>query len=632
MQRAVRPHVASHLDLLESCGHGWRQHGEDRVVEHVAGGLVGGLAVVGVAAAEPVGVVRARVHGRRYADRVGVREDVAEHVLTEALDEAPLAVHGGEHPAVDAAELGMGQVVGALEAVLVGERKELPRRGDELPVADREPADVGLRVLARLAAVCGLRLLDATDVGLLVREDPGRAGRREQHVVDVDEEALPGEGDRARARIGAGIERPLRPHGDPFAALLVRQEIAVGRVRARRVVDGAAAAVPGLAVGPDRHERPRHVEDLRHLDRPDGARHADGDAAVALLERRAHEVMPVRREMEPILTVVGEAELLGVDAVVDERRDDAAAVVPRLHDADHLVGDERVGRPARDQVVGMDLTEANGRRTGVLGRLLDAARCRRDHELDVERVDAGGRVARAADADRVRRRLVVRRAHEHLVEPEAAVAAHLLPDEVPDLLEDALLVGDGDRDLPAAVADDDGPRPDRVEHGGGNAVVAAAAVEIDAVPASVGRPRAAVGGRCGTVDEGLGPAILLVGVVAAVAVEILVGLFEREEVRSVERARQVAVGGVGRGRCRERRCDVHRRRADKKLPGGICRRAGDEQRATEEGHLRGKKGGAHRSRVGRRGARCQRRMDGESVTATGYPTNNLFVTEPAADR
>ena len=111
VQRAVGPDVAANLHLLEPrrC----RQEGEERVVQEVARGLGRGLAVVRVPAAEAVGVVRTRVARRRHPHRVRAREDVAEHVLAETLDEAPAAGDGRHHPAVPGPELRHGQVVGA---------------------------------------------------------------------------------------------------------------------------------------------------------------------------------------------------------------------------------------------------------------------------------------------------------------------------------------------------------------------------------------------------------------------------------------------------------------------------------------------------------------------------------------
>jgi hypothetical protein len=73
---------------------------------------------------------------------------------------------------------------------------------------------------------------------------------------------------------------------------------------------------------------------LRHLDRADRAGHRHRHPAEPLLEGLAGEVRPVGREMEPVLVVVGEPELFGVDAVVHERRGDLAARPDRLHDAD----------------------------------------------------------------------------------------------------------------------------------------------------------------------------------------------------------------------------------------------------------------------------------------------------------
>src|SRR5262249_58539977 len=113
-------------------------------------------------------------------------------------------------------------------------------------------------------------------------------------------------------------------------------------------------------------------------------------------------------------------------------------------------------------------------------------------------------------------------------EADAAGGALLLAHQLPDLAEHALVVGDRDRDLARAVADHDGARGDRIEHGGGQTVVAVAAAEVDAVPAAVGRTDVAVGGGRRAVEEGLGAAGGRVAVVAAVVVQVLVGLLERE--------------------------------------------------------------------------------------------------------
>src|SRR5205085_3202187 len=133
----------------------------------------------------------------------------------------------------------------------------------------------------------------------------------------------------------------------------------------------------------------------------------------------------------------------------------------------------------------------------------------RDQVLDVERVGPGHELARAADADRVGRGLVVGGREEHLVEARA-VGPHLGPYAVPVLLEHTLVVDARDRHLPVAVVDDDRPRPDRVEHRGRLAVAAVAAAEVDAVPPAVGRCDRAVDAPYRAVLERL--ALVVTGV------------------------------------------------------------------------------------------------------------------------
>src|SRR5581483_12302707 len=91
-------------------------------------------------------------------------------------------------------------------------------------------------------------------------------------------------------------------------------------------------------------------------------------------------------------------------------------------------------------------------------------------------------------------------------------------------------------------------------------------------------------GRRRTVDERLGR----VGVVAAVAVQVLVRLLEREEMRAVEGTRRVARGGVGHERPGGRRRDVDRPRADAERGRGGREggneRDGDEYDEPEAGH------------------------------------------------
>ncbi len=146
------------------------------------------------------------------------------------------------------------------------------------------------------------------------------------------------------------------------------------------------------------------------------------------------------------------------------------------------------------------------------------------------------------------------RAEEHLVEMHA-VGADLRPDTVPVLLEDAFVVDAGDRHPAVAVVDDDRPGPERVEHGGGTAVAAVAATEVDPVPAAVGR-------RDRAVDPG--DRAVLVGlprVPTTVAVGVLVGLLERQQVRAGVGRGSRAACRVGDARTGCRRRDVHRRRA-----------------------------------------------------------------------
>ena len=190
------------------------------------------------------------------------------------------------------------------------------------------------------AAVRSLRHEDAVHVGVLVRKDADRAAELEENVVEREEERGPAEVDHRRARIGAGGERLSRPERDALAACLgwracsrtARTSRWCRRSSGSRRCRGRCARPTGT------NERAR-VEHLRHLDRADRARHPHRNAAVLRLERRAREVMPVRGEMEAVLVVLGEAELLGVDAVVVERGDDgarsgrAACITPTLSSA-----------------------------------------------------------------------------------------------------------------------------------------------------------------------------------------------------------------------------------------------------------------------------------------------------------
>jgi hypothetical protein len=172
--------------------------------------------------------------------------------------------------------------------------------------------------------------------------------------------------------------------------------------------------LPGSLWGADRHRRARVGEP--YLDHPTGPAMAT-HAAVVLLQGLAHEVWPVGGEVETVLGVVGEAELLGVDAIVGQRRDHVAGEIARLHHADHLVGYKGIGRPAGDEIVGMDLPEPNRRRPRVGRRILDAAGGLGDHELDVDgsagavSLDPPIPMVSGADSSWVN--------HEHLVDPAA---------------------------------------------------------------------------------------------------------------------------------------------------------------------------------------------------------------------
>src|SRR5262249_24193221 len=148
--------------------------------------------------------------------------------------------------------------------------------------------------------------------------------------------------------------------------------------------------------------------------------------------------------------------------------------------------------------------------------------------------------------------------------------------------------------------------------------------EIDAVPATVGRSDAAVGGRSRAVEEGLGTARRGIAVVAAVVVQVPVRLLEREQMRAVVGAGGIAVRGVGGGGGGERRRNVDDRCADDEAARGPCAGAEDCESGDHDGGARG--GHAPGLRAALR--RCQRFFDGPvarvvSTTATRFATSAL---------
>ena len=146
-----------------------------------------------MAAAEAVGVVRVdRVAVlARNPDAVPPREDVAEHVLAEPVDEAEGRVHVADRPRGKAV-LRMRHVVGAEEAAQVGEREHLAGHRDEDAVADPERRDLALDLVAGGGSVRGHREL----LGAVVRvagprrEDAGVGADREQLVGERDADVL----------------------------------------------------------------------------------------------------------------------------------------------------------------------------------------------------------------------------------------------------------------------------------------------------------------------------------------------------------------------------------------------------------------------------------------------------------
>ena len=210
------------------------------------------------------------------------------------------------------------------------------------------------------------------------------------------------------------------------------------------------------------------------------------------------------------------------------------------------VGHERVRRPARHQVVGLDHAVAQAGGLEPRRGLLDAAGRAGHQELHVEGIDARGELVGAGDADGVGRRLVVGRAEQHGVDVAHAIGADLGSHLVPDLGEHAFVVDAGERHGVVPAPDHDGAGPELVEHGGGLTRPAVAAAQHDPVPALVGRRGAAARQRGGAVDEGLA------AVPDAVVVGVDVGLLQRQQVRAVVLG-QLRRRGAGRSRVRRAR-------------------------------------------------------------------------------
>jgi hypothetical protein len=184
-----------------------------------------------VSAAEAVGGggVEAVAALARHADAVACGEDVSEHVVSQAVDEAIGRMHVGQRPGRQ--RVGRERhVLGPEEAPQVGEREHFARDGDELAVTDAEGGGRGLKLVAWRAR----RDLRVAVVG----EQRPRAEYPEQ-AAEPEEQVRHGQTDR-RARtvdhVGAralgGVQRLRDRGGDLFAQGLRLLEVARGHARA----------------------------------------------------------------------------------------------------------------------------------------------------------------------------------------------------------------------------------------------------------------------------------------------------------------------------------------------------------------------------------------------------------------
>ena len=140
-------------------------------------------------AAKAVRAVRARVVRvlSRHPHPVPAREDVTDHVLAEAVEEAVGRVHVRQWPCRHVV-LRERHVLRPERAAPVREREHLSRQRDELAVADLERPDLGLHLVARRGAVGGRRKLDRAVVRVAgpLGEDATRSACREQRVRERD--------------------------------------------------------------------------------------------------------------------------------------------------------------------------------------------------------------------------------------------------------------------------------------------------------------------------------------------------------------------------------------------------------------------------------------------------------------
>ena len=204
-------------------------------------------------------------------------------------------------------------------------------------------------------------------------------------------------------------------------------------------------------------------------------------------------------------------------ADVGQRGDRLPVSAHRLQRRHQLVVDEGVRRPALAEVRRLDgLGVADRRRAhgavGVDDRLCGAL----DQIVREVRVDARGELVDARDAERVRRRLVVGGGDEDAVEVHAG-ALHGAADPVLVDVEQALLVDHLDRDGPRPVGDDDRARADRVRDAVEEARRVGAPAEQVALPTAVA----------------VAVQVWVARVEVARALEVLVGLLERERPRAV---------------------------------------------------------------------------------------------------
>ena len=193
-----------------------------------------------------------------------------------------------------------------------------------------------------------------------------------------------------------------------------------------------------------------------------------------------HRALRVERGRAPV-----EAERFDVLADVRERGDRAVVDVDRLEHRDPLIVDVRVRGPAlaqRPRLQHLGVADP-GRAHRPVGPL-DRHRAPVHHVRRPVRVDAGRRLADPAEAEAVRRRLVVVGRDEHAVQPDP-VRTQPGPDAVLVDVEEALLVEHFDGERSPAHLDHHRAGPDVVRDAVIEARRVRSATEEVAVPASI---------------------------------------------------------------------------------------------------------------------------------------------------